>query len=60
MNLILIKTGICLALMIAFFLMAFIINDVVISQLFASIGMILGVYTYKFVSPKNIIKDEKH
>lgn len=53
MNLIVIKTSVCLILMIAFLIMAFITKNVVNSQLFASLGIITGALTLKFLSTKN-------
>ena len=60
MMLIVIKTSLCLVLMIAFLIMAFVTKDVVNSQLFASLGIITGAYASKFVSTQNTTTDEKH
>lgn len=52
MNLILIKAIFCLALMIVYLIMASIIKDVVNSQLLASLAIITGAFTVKYLSPK--------
>jgi hypothetical protein len=60
MNLIVLKTSFCLALMIAFMLIAFITNDAANGQLFGSLGIIAGAYSSKFLSTKNITTNEKY
>ena len=60
MNLIVIKTILCLVSAIAFLIMAFITKDVVNNQLFASLGIITLAYASKFVSTKNTTTDEKN
>ncbi len=42
-----------LVVMIAFLLIAFITKDVVISQLFVALALIIGVLVSKHLSPKN-------
>lgn len=54
MNAIVIKTIFILVLMIAFLIMAFITEDVINSQLFASLGIITGTFASKHLSPKNL------
>ncbi|WP_185964778.1 hypothetical protein [Flavobacterium franklandianum] len=53
MNLIVLKTSFCLILMIAFLIMAFITKDVVNSQLFAILVIIIGALASKHLLPKN-------
>jgi hypothetical protein len=53
MNLIVIKTSFCLALMIAFLIMAFITKDVTISQLLVALVILTGALAAKHLSPKN-------
>jgi hypothetical protein len=60
MNLIVIKTIFCLMLMIVLLIMAFITKDVVNSQLFASLGIVIGASVYKLVSTQNITSNEKN
>jgi hypothetical protein len=60
MTLIVIKTSFCYVLMMAFLIMAFITNDAANGQLFASLGIIAGAYSSKFLSTKNITTDEKY
>lgn len=44
------KTSFCLILMIVFLIIAFITNDVIMRQLFVSLGIILGAFSLKFIS----------
>ena len=54
------KTIFCLILMIVFLMIAFITNDVISRQLFASLGIIVGAFTSKFVSNQTQVKNEKY
>lgn len=54
------KTIFCLILMIAFLMIAFITNDVISRHLFASLGIIMGAFTSKFVSNQTQVKNEKY
>lgn len=54
-----IKTIFCLVVMIAFLIMAFISSDASNEQLFASLGIITGAFTTKFISTQNTTIDEK-
>jgi hypothetical protein len=60
MNVVIIKTTISLALMIAFLTIPFITNDTKNGQLFASLGIITGAYACKFLSTHNTAINEKH
>lgn len=53
MNLIELKTGLCLVLMIDFLIMAFITKDIFISQLFVALVLIIGALASKYLSLKN-------
>jgi len=53
MNLIVLKTSFCLVLMIAFLIMVFITKDLIDSQLFVPLVIILGALALKSLSPKN-------
>lgn len=46
--------------MIAFLMIAFITNDVISRHLFASLGIIMGAFTSKFVSNQTQVKNEKY
>ena len=59
MKLIEIKTTFCLVFIIVFCIMAFLIKDVLNSQLFSSIGIIAGALLSKFMSTQNSNIDEK-
>lgn len=59
MKFIVIKTIFCLVLMIAFIIMAFISSDASNELLFASLGIITGAFTTKFISTQNTTIDEK-
>lgn len=59
MNLSIIKTVFCLLLTIACLLMAFATNDAVNGQLFASLGILTGVYSFKISSNQNTTIHEK-
>jgi hypothetical protein len=54
------KTSLCLILMILFLLIAFMTNDVIIRQLFVSLGIILGAFSLKFVSNQTQEKNGEH
>lgn len=60
MNLTVIKPSLCLILMIAFLIMAFITKDVVNSHLFTSLGIVTGTFASKFASNQNTTTDEKY
>lgn len=60
MNIIGTKTIFCLILMIAFLMIAHITNDVISRQLFASLGIITGAITSKFISDQTQVKNEKY
>ena len=47
------KTSFCLVVIIAFLIMAFTTKDVVISQLFVALALIIGVLVSKHLSLKN-------
>lgn len=53
MNLIVLKTSFYMVLMIAFLIMAFLTKDVVKSQVFATLVIIIGALTSKHLSTKN-------
>jgi len=53
MNLIVLKTSFCLVLMIAFLIMVFITKDLIDSQLFVALVIIIGAVALKSLSPKN-------
>jgi hypothetical protein len=53
MNLIVLKTSFDLVLMIAFQIMAFITKDLIDSQLFVALVIIIGALALKYLSPKN-------
>lgn len=59
MNLFVIKTFFCLIFMIALVIMAFITKDIVYSQLFSSLGIIIVALTSKLVSTPKNRTDEK-
>ncbi len=52
MNFTIIKTIICLVVMIAFLIMACITKNVNASHIFASFVIIIGVLTAKYLAPK--------
>ena len=54
------KTSLCLILMILFLLIAFMTNDVIIRQLFVSLGIILVAFSLKFVSNQTQEKNGEH
>jgi hypothetical protein len=60
MNLIVIKTSICLVLMIVFLIISFTTKDVLNSQLSASLGIISGAFAFKFLSTNNTTTDENN
>jgi hypothetical protein len=47
MNIIPLKTGFCLVIMAVFLIMAIITKNAINSQLFASLGIIIGILTLK-------------
>lgn len=53
MNLIVLKTSFCLALILAFQIMAFITKNFIDSQLFVTLVITIGAVALKYLSPKN-------
>jgi len=47
-----------LILMIVFIMIAFLSNDMVDRQLFASLGIVMGAFTSKFLSNQTHVKNE--
>lgn len=47
-----------LALMIVFIMLAILSNDMVDRQLFASLGIVMGAFTSKFISNQTHLKNE--
>ena len=60
MNLLVTKWIFCLVLMMAFLIIAIISNNVVDRQLFASLGIIMGAFTTKFISNQTQVKNEEY
>jgi len=58
MNFLLTKTILCLILMMVFLMIAIISTDVINRQLFASLGIITGAFTSKFISNQTQVKNE--
>jgi len=58
MNFLVTKTIFCLVLMMAFLIIAVITNDVINRQLFASLGIITGAFTSKFILNQTQVKNE--
>jgi hypothetical protein len=58
MNFLITKTILCLVLMMVFLMIAVISNDVINRQLFASLGIITGAFTSKFLSNQTHVKNE--
>ena len=54
------KTSFFLTLMIVFLIIAFITDDPVNGQLFASLGIITGSYANKFISTPQVITNKKY
>jgi 4-hydroxybenzoate polyprenyltransferase len=60
MNFLLTKWIFSLVLMIAFLMIAVLSNDVVDRQLFASLGIVMGAFTTKFISNQTQVKNEEY
>jgi len=58
MNFLVTKTIFCLVLMMAFLIIAIITNDYINRQLFASLGIITGAFTSKFILNQTQVKNE--
>lgn len=58
MNFLLKKWILSLALMIVFIMLAILSNDMVDRQLFASLGIVMGAFTSKFISNQTHLKNE--
>lgn len=54
------KTSFCLVIMIAFLIMALTTKDVVFSQLFVALALIIGVLVSKNLSPKNLKSNQQN
>jgi hypothetical protein len=57
MNITLIKTFLCLMLMIIFVIMAIITKDIINSKLFASLGLITGTIAFSSPPDTDIIEE---
>lgn len=53
MNVLIVKTIFILVVMVAFLIMAFVTKDAVNSQLFVSLGIIMGAFASKHLLLKN-------
>jgi hypothetical protein len=60
MNAVTLKTSLFLTLMIVFIVIAFITDDPVNGQLYASLGIITGSYANKFISTPQVITIKKY
>jgi len=57
-NSVVIKACVCLVLMVAFLIMAFITKDIISSKIFTSLGLVTGTFAFYNLSAYNETKNE--